>query len=172
MLLLLFYAGEEQYAIESKRVVEVVPLVAVKKLHHAPEYVAGLFNYRGQIVPVIDLCLLIQGTPCRRHLSTRIIMVNYLGSNTANSSSPQHQLHLLGLMAERVTETLNKAESDFVTPGIAVDTAPYLGEIVTDEKGMIQFVRIDKLLPESHFINLLPSPEAQEMPIPSLRAAE
>jgi chemotaxis-related protein WspB len=172
VLLLLFYAGDERYALETKRVVEVVPLIALKKLHHAPEYVAGLFNYRGQIVPVIDLCLLIQGTPCRGHLSTRIIMVNYLGSHVSNSSSSEHQPHLLGLMAERVTDTLNKAESDFVAPGIAVDTAPYLGEILTDEKGMIQFVRIDKLLPESQLINLLPAPEAKEVPVASLQAAE
>ncbi len=106
MLMLLFYLGDDRYALESRRVVEVVPLVALKKLHHAPEYLAGLFDYRGLIVPAIDLCHLIRGTPCRSYLSTRIILVNYLD----RSPTP----HIVGLMAERITETLNKPETEFV----------------------------------------------------------
>ncbi|MEP6519039.1 hypothetical protein NDI35_23280 [Microcoleus vaginatus FACHB-2002] len=34
----------------------------MKKLHSAPEYIPGLFNYPGHLVLVIELCSLIQGT--------------------------------------------------------------------------------------------------------------
>jgi len=170
VLLLLFYTGDERYALECQRVVEVVSLIDLKKLPHAPEYVAGLFNYRGQIVPVIDLCFLIQGTPCRRYLSTRIIIVNYQGSNADTSSSSQNQPQLVGLMAERVTDTLKKT-GDFVAPGIVVDTTPYLGGILTDENGMIQLVQIDRLL-EPQLINLLPPEAKAELPVSRLKAAE
>ncbi|GAC1449002.1 MAG: chemotaxis protein CheW [Chamaesiphon sp.] len=151
MLMLLFYIGDERYALEIEHVVEVFPMVALKKLHHAPDYIAGLFNYRGRIVPAIDLCTLIHGNPCRYYLSTRIILINYLDSDQTE--------HLWGLIAERVTETLNKSETDFIDPGITVDGFPYLGKIITDEQGMIQFVRVENLLSSSQQAYLLPSDE-------------
>ena len=141
MLMLLFYAGNNLYAIESSKVVEVIPRVGLRKVNHLPEYVAGLFNYRGAIVPVIDLCHLIQGNPSRSYLSTRIVMVNYpVKDNT---------LRYLGLMAERVTETLNKPDTELVDAGIKVNEAPYLGEMIVDEKGIIQCIRLEKLFSDS-----------------------
>jgi chemotaxis-related protein WspB len=43
MLMLLFYVSNDLYAIESSHVVEVIPRVALRKVHHVPDYVAGLF---------------------------------------------------------------------------------------------------------------------------------
>jgi len=146
--MLLFYVGDERYALESRLIVEVIPLVALKKVHHAPDYVAGLFNYRSSIVPAIDLCQLIQGTPCRSLLSSRIVLVNHLRGDR----TPQ----LLGLMAERVTQTLNKTEADLLDPGAMVNAAPFLGKIITDEQGMIQCIRVEYLLPSSQEAYLLP----------------
>jgi chemotaxis-related protein WspB len=152
MLMLLFYGRDERYAISAKSVVEVVPMVALKKVYNAPEYVAGLFNYRGQIVPVIDVCQLIQGNSCRLHLSTRIIMINYLERNGLETPI----LRLLGLMAERVTETMNKPETDLIPPTIPVDASPYLGGMIADDQGMIQYLRVENLWPESQTSYLLP----------------
>ena len=47
MLFLLFQLGKDRYALEASRVVEVVPLLALKQLPQAPKGVAGIFNYRG-----------------------------------------------------------------------------------------------------------------------------
>lgn len=152
MLMLLFYVGDDRYAIESRRVVEVVPIVALKKLHNAPSYVPGLFNYRSHLVPVVDWCHLIRGTPCCVHLSTRIVLVNYMGRDRTS--------HILGLMAERVTEILNKPETEFVDPGITVDAAPYLGKMITDEQGMIQCVRVEYLLADRPPAYLLPQQDS------------
>jgi chemotaxis-related protein WspB len=151
MLMLLFYVGNDLYALDSSQVVEVIPRVMLRKIHHAPDYVAGLFNYRGAIVPVIDLCHLIQGNPSRSHLSTRIIMVNYAGKDNAK--------HCLGLMAERVTETLDKPDTELVDSGLQMDNAPYLGEMIMDEKGMIQRIRLEHLLSDSQQLYLLPGKE-------------
>ena len=76
MLVLQFYLGDVMYVIKCERVREVAPMVALKKMPHAPDCVAGLFNYRGMIVPVIDLRQLIHGVPCQLRLSTRIILVD------------------------------------------------------------------------------------------------
>lgn len=150
MLMLVFYIGNDLYALDSSQVIEIIPRVILRKIYHAPDYVVGLFNYRGEIVPVIDLCHLIQGKPSLNHLSTRIIMVNY--------QDQHNHRYCLGLMAERVTETLNKPDTELVNPAMMMDNATYLGEMIMDEKGMIQRIRLEHLLSESQRkqINLLP----------------
>lgn len=148
MLVLLFYLGDTMYTMKCDRVKEVAPIVKLKKIPQAPHYVSGLFNYRGVIVPVVDLRLLIQGEPCRMRMSTRIILVDY--------SREQGSTYVLGLMAERVTETARRDDSAFLTPGLQMEDAPYLGTLMMQDKEMIQYVDLD-LLPES--IKLLPALE-------------
>jgi chemotaxis-related protein WspB len=153
MLMLLFYVGPDRYALNCSHVVEVIPLVELRKLYHAPEYMAGLFNYRGSIVPVLDLCHLIQGSGSRHCLSTRIILVNY---------PPTHQnSRLLGLMAERVTDTVDVLKSQFKDQGIHLDNAAYLGQIIMDERGTIQELRLESLISEQAQPFLLPMGETE-----------
>ncbi|KAF3883820.1 MULTISPECIES: chemotaxis protein CheW [Nostocales] len=153
MLLLLFNVGTHSYAIESSHVVEVIPRVAYREVHHVPKYVAGLFNYRGTIVPVIDLCHLIRGTPSQTHLSTRVIVVSYPGKNNL--------LQYIGLMAERVVKTLNKSKTEFVSSGLLAHEVPYLGEMIMDEKGMIQHIHLARLFTNLQQINLLEPKEGK-----------
>ena len=152
MLILLFYVGDERYALLGRQVVEVISLVELKTLAQSPNYVAGLLHYRGKIIPAIDLCQLIAGKPYHPYLSTRIIVVNYSGDEQAT--------YLLGLIAERVTDTLDIKESDVVDSGIQVDAAPYLGAIVTDERGMIQCIQVESLITESQRKYLLPEQQS------------
>ena len=141
MLFLLFQLGKDRYALEASRVVEVVPLLALKKLPQAPTGVAGIFNYRGRPVPAVDLGALTLGQPASERFSTRIIIVNYPDASGAN--------HLLGLIAERATETLRKDAKDFVDPGVKLGAAPYLGPILMEGSRAIQLVYEHRLLPES-----------------------
>jgi chemotaxis-related protein WspB len=138
MLFLLFQLGKDRYALEAARVVEVVPLLELKKIPHAPNGIAGVFNYRGRPVPAIDLCQITLGHPAAERLSTRIIVIN--------SADGRGQERLLGLIAEQATETLRKDTKDFVEPGFKFGSAPYLGPILLDSKGAIQLVHEQHLL--------------------------
>lgn len=151
--MLLFYAGNDLYAIESSRIVEVIPRVTLRKIHHVREYVAGLFNYRGAIVPVIDLCYLIQGNPSRSYLSTRIIVVS--------RSRPDGTLQYLGLMAERVTETLNWSDTAKMDANVRVDEAAYLSGTIVDGKRIIQCVQLEQIFSDAHHTYLLTEEENQ-----------
>src|SRR5580692_2688337 len=77
VLFLLFQLGHDRYALEASRVLEVLPLLELKKLPGAPRGVAGIFNYRGRPVPAVDLSEMTLGRPASERLSTRIIVVNY-----------------------------------------------------------------------------------------------
>jgi len=136
-----FFVGEDRYAIPTRQVIEIVPWVVLRKIPHAPEYVAGLLNYRGTPVPVIDLTSLLLGCPSRRVLNTRIILVDYPDKRGVR--------HILGILAERIGTSDRQDKSAFVDTGIRVKDAPYLGDISIDDQEMTQVVDIDKLLPDS-----------------------
>jgi chemotaxis-related protein WspB len=141
MLYLVFYLGKDRYAIDTAQVVEVLPLVMVKQIPQSSPGVAGIFDYHGAVVPLIDLAELALGTPSLKWMSTRIILVNY--------HAPSGQTHLLGLLAEHATETLRRSEDDFVVSGVSVAGASYLGAITTDDAGIVQRIDIHGLLSES-----------------------
>jgi chemotaxis-related protein WspB len=147
MMYLLFSIGNDRYALDSSHVAEVVPRVELWLVPRAPAYVAGMFRYRGQLVPVLDVCQLMLGQPCPVRLSTRILLVHLPGND---GTTP-----LLGLMVERVTDTLTSQDVTFVPSGISADEAPYLGDVATDEHGMIYRLRVEALLPAPMRVALL-----------------
>jgi chemotaxis-related protein WspB len=140
MLFLIFQLGKDRYAIEANRVIEVLPLLSLKRLPQAPKGVAGIFNLRGRPVPAIDLSELTFGSAARERLTTRIIVVQHTDS--------KGQQRLLGLIAEYVTQTLRKEPQDFVNPGVTITDAPYLGPVVMDAHGPIQWLDTQGLVSE------------------------
>lgn len=54
---LAFRLGEEEYAVDILRVQEIRAYERPTRLAHAPEYVRGVINLRGAIVPIVDLRL-------------------------------------------------------------------------------------------------------------------
>jgi chemotaxis-related protein WspB len=140
MLFLIFQLGTDRYAIEAAQVVEVLPLVNTKRIPHLPPGVAGLFDYHGAPVPLIDLTELALGKPSQKWMSTRIILVNYLEKSGKGQ--------LLGFLAEHVTETIHFRKEDFRDSGVAAEV-PYLGAVVNDAGGIVQKIGIQSLLSES-----------------------
>lgn len=141
MLFLLFHLGRERYALDAGQVAGVLPLLSIKGIPQAPPAVAGLCNYRGTPVPVIDLSELTLGRPTQSRLSTRIVLVHY--------ADERGEPRLLGLLAEKATETLRRDPADFASSGVTIDAAPYLGRVTADPHGLIQRIEVRQLLPAS-----------------------
>ncbi len=139
MKLLIFHIGADRYGLRLRDVVRVLPLLELKHLPLAPDAVAGLMDFHGQSVPVIDLCRS-SGLPSGAdHFDTRIIVVDY--------HAPEGTDHLLGLRAERVLGVQEVAEAQLADSGVTA--APFLGQVVSDAGGMLQLVELEQLLPAS-----------------------
>jgi chemotaxis-related protein WspB len=173
MLLLTFRAAENLYAIDVRRVVEVVPRINLRRLPHAPVFLAGVFDYRGAVVPVIDLGTLLGSESCRDRLSTRIILVDsrpaslaqpdQLGEPSRNDSEgaaaatetrpveqPRDQGRwLLGLIAEQVSDVSRIQAEQVISSPIELPRTPYLGAIVQIEREMAQLIAVNKVLDDS-----------------------
>jgi chemotaxis-related protein WspB len=141
MLFLLFELGKDRYALDIRQIAEVLPLVGIKQIPRAPQAMRGLFIYHGAAVPVIDLSQLTLGRPSARRLSTRIVLVHY--------PDQAGHTHLLGLVAERATQTARHERSEFAPSGVNNAGAPYLGPVVRDARGLLQWIDVRTLLPPS-----------------------
>ena len=140
MLLLIFRSGESRYAFDAHRVAEVVPRVGVRAIPHAPAYVMGLLSYRGLAVPVIDFGILIGACPARDVLSSRVVLIEFRVQGGA--------ARMVGVVAENVSHVVKVDESQFISPAMTLEEAPYLGAILKVDEGLVQLIVADKLLSE------------------------
>lgn len=138
MLFVLFQLGRDRYALEAARLSEVLPLVRLKALPQAATGIAGVLDYRGAPVPVVDLSALALGRPAASRMGTRILIVQCAAH--PGTARP------LGLIAEQATETFRCDPGEFVPSGVTNEGAPYLGPVKVSAQGMIQWIEPDRLL--------------------------
>ena len=105
MLFLQFKVGNDRYVLEVKNIIEIVPFVHLKLIPKAPPYLAGLLNYRGTTIPVIDISYLMNNMACELKLSSRIALIKYTVDDGKSIC--------LGLLSEHMTETVRFNENDF-----------------------------------------------------------
>ena len=141
MLILGLNIGDERYGVEATHVIEVVPLIHLKKVPLADKSIRGIFNYRGHPTPVIDLCQLFENRDCTNSLSTRIIIVEYKALSGVTRP--------IGLIAEFITEVMKCEINEMENSGIHKDKNDFLGLIYTHNSEMIQLIDTNKVLPES-----------------------
>jgi chemotaxis-related protein WspB len=140
MLLLTFRVAESAYAVDTEWIVEVIPWVELRAIPHAPAALAGLFTYRGQVVPVVDTGLLLGASAARPLLSTRIILVAYPRGDRTTT--------LLGLLAEQVSDVRRVGDRPPGCSALHLEQARYLGPVVPAEDGLVQLIAVDEVLPE------------------------
>ena len=153
MLLLIFQAGGQTYGLDTRNVIEVAAYPVCTPLPHAPAYVAGLATWRGRTVPVIDLSALIDGTPARPLLSTRLLVVEY--------AMPDGRSHPLGLVAEKAVETIVFEQALHEPQKVKIPDASYLNGTAQHAGRLIQRLALDELLPASVRDLLFPESEAE-----------
>lgn len=138
MLVLTFQIGDNRLALDIRRVREVVPRVELKRSPTGPAWMAGLFVYRGQAVPVVDLHQLLAGGECPEHLSSRIILVPRTDPESGEET-------LLGLLAAQVAD-LREVETGKTS---SLGGRPGLGPTLVDRDGILHLLDLDRLLPDS-----------------------
>jgi chemotaxis-related protein WspB len=152
MQLLTFSVAGQAYAIESRKVIEVLPLVAARPIPHTPDYVSGIFTYRGQLVPLVDLGRRLSTGPLAERLSTRVIVVEMPSRSGA--------ARRLGLMAENVISICSAEEADATLPPLEVLDAAFLGPLLRIGGRTIQMIAVEHLLPSHVSTGLFPDAPA------------
>jgi chemotaxis-related protein WspB len=139
MQLLTFTVAGEPYAIESRHVVEVLPRVPARPLPRVPDYLLGVFTYRGTLVPLVDLARRLGVAPPADRLSTRVIVVE---------SRPEAAAGIrLGMVAENVVAIASADAAEASLPPLRNADAPYLGRLLRIGGETVQLLDADRLLP-------------------------
>lgn len=100
---LTFTLGGESYGIEIKHVTEIIGIQPITSVPELPEYVMGIINLRGKIIPVMDVRLRFR-KPFREYNDRTCVIVIDVGDVS------------IGLIVDSVSEVITIPDADIVAP--------------------------------------------------------
>jgi len=100
---LTFLLGNECYGIEIKYVTEIIGIQVITEIPELPEYVKGIINLRGKIIPVIDVRVRFKKESKQYNDRTCVIVVDIKDLS-------------IGLIVDSVAEVITIPEQDIVDP--------------------------------------------------------
>jgi purine-binding chemotaxis protein CheW len=138
--ILAFRLGSEEYGIDILKVQEIRGYDVVTCIANAPEFVKGVINLRGVIVPIIDMRIKFRlGTPTYDQLTVVIIL------NIGR--------HVMGMVVDSVSDVITLSPEQ-VKPAPQMGTTlhtDYLTGMGTVDERMLILIDIDKLMTSPEF---------------------
>ena len=132
---LTFTLGKEEYAVDILKVQEIRGYDAVIRVPDAPEYIKGVINLRGTIVPVIDLRLKLRLENARYDAFTVMIVLNV-------------EDRVVGIVVDSVSDVIPLSQEQ-IRPkpefGAAVDTR-FISGIGTVDDRMLILLDIERMM--------------------------
>jgi purine-binding chemotaxis protein CheW len=136
MEFLTFTLGEEEYGVDILKVQEIRGYDSVTRLPDSPDFVKGVVNLRGTIVPVVDLRLKFKLAEAVYNEFTVMVILNMRG-------------RIVGVVVDSVSDVIRLQAGHIQPPpelGAAVDTRFISGIGAPDESRMLILLDIDRLM--------------------------
>lgn len=129
-----FVIGDEEYAVPILNIREIIKPIEFTRVPSVPNYVLGVFNIRGSVIPLIDLRTKFNLPSINNTNTTRYIVVK--GENTT-----------AGFVIDRLTEAIriNKNRIDPAPDTISQDSGMIYG-IGKRDDSMITILKVEALL--------------------------
>lgn len=150
---LTFCLGQEEYGVEILRVREIIGIIGITPLPQMPEYVKGVINLRGKIIPVIELRTKFALPSVEYTEATCVIVVEVSEENEAEHFQ-------MGVIVDSVSEVLDIDRADIEPAprfGSALKTEYILGmgKVSDDDREkVIILLDIDKVMTQEDLANL------------------
>ena len=144
---LTFSLAGEEYGIEILKIREIIGMMPVTSVPQAPNFVKGVINLRGKVIPVIDLRLRF-GMPAMDYTERTCIIVVEIGL--------VHGTLNIGIVVDSVSEVLNITEGcieDAPSFGTQLNT-DYIRGMAKIESGVKILLDIDRVLAENEIRQL------------------
>lgn len=140
---LTFQLGNEVYGIEILKVQEIKGWEGATPLPNSPEYIRGIMNLRGAIVPILDLRRRFNMSEVEFTPYTVVVVVHVKGRT-------------IGMIVDSVSDVVNfKEEAVRHAPdfGASIDTA-FIQGLIPLEDEMIILLNIDEMLKNSELLHI------------------
>ncbi len=133
--LVTFSTGDEEFGVDILRVQEIIRTMAITKVPKAPEFVEGVINLRGKVIPIIDLRRRFGLQPKTHDKHTRIIVIEI---NTM----------IVGFVVDSVSEVLRIPASTVEPPPpvVAGLESEYISGVGKLEDRLLILLDLDRLL--------------------------
>jgi purine-binding chemotaxis protein CheW len=140
---LTFFLAGEEYGLEILKVHEIIGMMPITSVPRTPQFVRGVINLRGKVIPVVDLRLKLEMDSAEQTEETCIIVVQASGLET-------------GVIVDKVSEVLDIASDDIdetLSFGTSVNSDYILG--IGKSEGRVKLLLdIDKVLVVSDIATL------------------
>lgn len=132
---LTFVLGDESYGIEILKVQEIRGYDAVTKIANTPEFIKGVVNLRGRIVPIVDLRIKFHVGVAEYNELTVVIILNLEG-------------RIVGMVVDGVSDVMNLQASQIrnVPDIVASIDTKYVTGLASVEEKMFILVNIEQLM--------------------------
>lgn len=137
---LTFELGDEVYGLEILKVQEIIGMMNVTAVPKTPEFVRGVINLRGKVIPVVDLRQKFEMDAKEDTERTCIIMVQVAYN--------EDQVVTMGVIVDEVSEVLDIETSQIEPPpalGADIDATYILGMGKVDDK-VVMLLDVDRVL--------------------------
>ncbi len=149
---LTFFLGQEEYGLEILKVQEIIGMMDVTAVPRTPQYIRGVINLRGKIIPIVELRLKFDMETIEQTEETCIIVVRAGGIE-------------IGIVVDKVSEVVDIAREDIEDApsfGTSVRTDYILG-IGKSEGRVKMLLDIEKVLATEDMVHIQAAGEASEM---------
>lgn len=138
-----FKLKEEEFAFDIMKVIEIIKLKEITNVPTAPDFIEGVINLRGKIIPIIDLRKRFNVEIEERDKKYRIIIVE-LGKQN------------IGIVVDEVTKVLTVTDDQLLPVPKTVNQAggKYIESIIKIEDRIIVLLDIEKIFSETEKIEL------------------
>jgi purine-binding chemotaxis protein CheW len=133
--LVTFNIGSEEFGIEILKVQEIIRTMEITRVPRAPDYVEGVINLRGKVIPIIDLRKKFGMASHAHDSQTRIVVVDLSGM-------------IVGFIVDSVSEVL-RIDSSTVEPPpsiVAGVDSEYISGVGKLADRLLILIDLDKLL--------------------------
>ncbi len=130
-----FKLGKEEFGVDILKVQEINRMLEITQMPNAPEFVEGIVNLRGRIIPVIDLKKRLNLPAKEYDNSTRIIVVELSGKT-------------VGFIVDEVSEVL-RIKSDITEPPpeiVAGIDSDYITSVAKLDNTLLILLDLNKIL--------------------------
>lgn len=138
--LVVFDLNEEAYGVDIGAVREIIRMQEITKVPRTPEFIEGVINLRGKVIPVIDLRARFSMPSTEQTDEHRIVVVDVEGQD-------------IGMVVDSVTEVSRVPQSSIEPPSavITTDDSGYLTGIVKTDEKLIILLDIARVISADEF---------------------
>ena len=133
--LIAFRLGEQEFCVDIMSVRDIRGWTKTTPLPHSSEYVKGVINLRGAVLPVVDLAARLGFSPAEPS-ARHVIIITQVGNQT------------IGLLVDAVSDILTvNSNSIQATPNVASELArSFMKGVIAMEGRMISLIALDSVL--------------------------